>query len=348
MTNLKLNTYSTMQNMKLESAWRNIEKQHSELSPFCYFDYLKSIFQYTSRWSPTYSPMIVCVESSDGNIFMIAPMRRNICNGTLKMLGDIQGCALTDFLFSPDLSKEVEKRCVDLLMEKMGRRFKLKRIDEKSRINSYLAECGRSIKLSKVPCVRLKFTDDVDVHIKGLSSSVRQNIRTAYNRMKRDNVEYELRIWMPGEVMEQQTREKIMKLYLKRLFGKYKRHKIGNLFYQLYKTVCYKYIKHDTHSLYELSNSFHAALFSQGQLMCFMSGFTDHKNTKVVIPRLAINDTYKFYSPGYILICETMRQLVSRTTIREIDLSRGTEKYKTDLGGELYHTHSYISANHPV
>lgn len=342
MTDLKLTTYHTMCNAKLESAWHKMEKQNDRVSPFLYFDYLKYIFHQTTRWSLFYSPEIVCAESSEGNILMIAPIRRNICNGTVKMLGDIQGCALTDFLFSPDLTKKEAEKCIGLFIQKAGKKFKLKRIDENSEIKSYFTKHEADIVPGKVQCVRLKFTDDVDSYIQVLSSSVKQNLRTACNRMKRDNVEYELKVWMPGAVMEPSIREEIMKLYLKRLLGKYKKHKIGNLFYKLYKTVFYKYIKHDTRSLHELDNSFHAVLFTQGRLMCFMSGFTDGNNRKVVIPRLAINDTYKFYSPGYLLICETMKWLASHTDIREIDLSRGTEKYKTDLGGELYYTYSYV------
>lgn len=345
MTDLKLITYHTMCNAKLESAWHKMEKQNDRMSPFLYFDYLKYIFRQTTRWSLFYSPEIVCAESSEGNILMIAPIRRNIYNGTVKMLGDIQGCALTDFIFSPDMAKKEADKCIDLFIQKAGKKFKLKRISENSEIKSYFTKYEVGIVPGKVQCVRLKFTDDVNSYIQLLSSSVKQNLRTAYNRMKRDNVEYELKIWMPDAVMELPVREEIMKLYLKRLLGKYKRYKTGNLFYKLYKTAFYKYIKHDTRSLHELDNSFHAVLFTQGRPMCFMSGFTNDNNTKVVIPRLAINDTYKFYSPGYLLLCETMKWLASNTAIREIDLSRGAEKYKIDLGGELYYTYSYVFAS---
>ncbi len=336
-----------MTNAKLEKAWRSMEEQDDTLSPFLYFDYLKYIFQYTAYRNLMYSPAIVCVESSNGEILMIAPMKKNICNGKLKMLGDIQGCGTADFLFCPDLPDEIARECIKLFIKEAGTKFKLGRINENSLINSWLTQYETS-KSSEHLCVKIKFTEDVDLHLKGLSSSVKQNLRTAYNRMKRDKVEYELRVWLPGSHIEHSIKERIMQLYLKRLLGKYKRYKVGNLFYKTYKTIFYKYIKHDTYSLYELSNSFHAALFTQGKLMCFMSGFTNHKKTKVVIPRLAIDDTYKFYSPGYMLICETMKRLATDTTIREIDLSRGIEKYKTDLGGELYHTNSYIFTNHHV
>lgn len=48
---------------------------------------------------------------------------------------------------------------------------------------------------------------------------------------------------------------------------------------------------------------------------------------------LAIDMEYSFYSPGYVLLCETMKYVIPNTSIRNIDLCRGTEKYKTDMGG---------------
>lgn len=89
-------------------------------------------------------------------------------------------------------------------------------------------------------------------------------------------------------------------------------------------------------------NTFHALLFINGELASFMAGFMDHEQQKLVIPRLAIDHAFKFYSPGYVLLCETMRQLIANTAIRELDLSRGDERYKFDLGGQPYYTDSYV------
>lgn len=346
--NNKLCTYFSMHNAQLEEVWCHTEKQNCETSPFLYFDYMKYIFQCTAR-KLSVRPMIICVKSPGEGILMIAPVKKYIGSNKLKMLGDTQGCGHTDFLFKPGLSEEEAHRCINLFMSKYGKRIHLDRINENSLLHSYFAKQKETeITSGEWPCVRIKFTEDIDRHIKALSASVRQNLRTAYNRMKRDSIEYELKIWMPQNAMEPQDRKKITNLYLQRLFGRYKSRKAGNLLYKFYKTIYYSCIKHDSRSLRKSGNAFHAALFNGEECMCFMSGFANHEETRAVIPRLAINDTYKFYSPGYILICETMKWLATHSAIREIDLSRGTEKYKIDMGGELYHTHSYVSANHPA
>ena len=163
--------------------------------------------------------------------------------------------------------------------------------------------------------------------------------------MRRDGLNYELKIWLLGDKMDDNTWQQLISLYLERLLGKYKRIRFGNTFYRLYKTFLYKHTFHDTVSLRQLGNSFHAVLYNEGKPMAFMAGYVDHKCKRVVVPRLAIDFEYKFYSPGYVLIDQTMRHVAKETTIREIDLSRGTERYKTDMGGVVYHTLSFVFKN---
>ena len=76
--------------------------------------------------------------------------------------------------------------------------------------------------------------------------------------------------------------------------------------------------------------------------MGFLSGLISRDGTTVVIPRLSIDNQYRFYSPGYILLAETLHWLDSNTTCRCLDLSRGDEQYKIDMGGIKYYTASVL------
>lgn len=334
-------TYHTMGDAKLEKAWHDMEACHPQLSPFTYYDYMKHIFRQVKMCSLTYSPRIVCIESEQEGIVMIAPIKKERISGKVKMLGDIQGSGHADFLFKNGLSVEEQEVCIKLFIASAGRKYKLKRILETSPIYTFFTNHASSVCPEKTSCVSLRFPEDVDAHVKTLSSSVRQNLRTAYNRMRRNSVEYDLKVWLPGNRIKDDAWNDITKLYMKRLFTKYKTKKFGNYVYQAYKTLLYKYGKHDTHSLRSSANAFHAALYSQGVLMAFMSGYADHCGSRVLIPRLAINNDFRHYSPGYVLLNDTMHYLCAHTDIREIDLSRGTERYKTDLGGKLYFTYSF-------
>lgn len=58
----------------------------------------------------------------------------------------------------------------------------------------------------------------------------------------------------------------------------------------------------------------------------------------ILVPRLAINEKYKRYSPGLILCNEIIKECYRSGKIRCLNLLRGTEKYKYDLGGKTYIT----------
>lgn len=80
------------------------------------------------------------------------------------------------------------------------------------------------------------------------------------------------------------------------------------------------------------------ALYIDGQLAAFLSGMTD--GVRLVVPRLSINDEYRRYSPGAMLISEAIKMLASQSTIRVLDLSKGEEPYKYQLGGRIHKAYS--------
>ena len=76
-------------------------------------------------------------------------------------------------------------------------------------------------------------------------------------------------------------------------------------------------------------------------MMAFMSGFLTADKTHYSVPRIAINEDYAFYSPGCILISETLKCL-SGSQVHNLDLTRGDEPYTFKMGGTEYHTHDLV------
>lgn len=72
-----------------------------------------------------------------------------------------------------------------------------------------------------------------------------------------------------------------------------------------------------------------------------MSGLTSLSG-EYIIPRLAINDKYKSYSPGILLINETIKFLISNNKIHTLDLSQGEEEYKYKMGGVKHYSYNFI------
>ena len=69
-----------------------------------------------------------------------------------------------------------------------------------------------------------------------------------------------------------------------------------------------------------------------------MSGFANYCQRKVEIPILAMDKVYHFYSPGMLLVNETIKFFFNTRSFYCVDLCRGNEKYKTDMGGVTYNT----------
>ena len=79
-----------------------------------------------------------------------------------------------------------------------------------------------------------------------------------------------------------------------------------------------------------------------GEVAAFMFGYINQRNHSLEIPKLAINEKFGFYSPGMLLVDNTVKYLANNTSIKNLDLCRGTEQYKLKMGGKIYPTYKYI------
>ena len=335
MTFMKLQLFNNIDNPIVHKAWLAMA---AKAHPFLQYDYLSHIWKQV-RYFSLYTPQLVCIVSDQGKILMILPLKWDRFKRNYKMLADIQGCGQTDALFDPQLTEEERQACVAYFYANIHKKCRLNRLPESSLLLK--ATQGTHVDLQNRICVKIDFPQGAEALLKGLSKSVRQNLRTAYNRMNRDNMAYKLQVYR-GEEMTDEIWREIMKVYLNRLFTKHKVKALNNPLYRHIHYWKYRHIKHDTKSLRQLPNSFHAILYGNEHIMGFLSGLTNHDGTEVVIPRLAIDSQFRFYSPGYILLAETLCWLDANTTCRSIDLSRGDEQYKTDLGGLPYYTAAIV------
>ncbi len=82
-------------------------------------------------------------------------------------------------------------------------------------------------------------------------------------------------------------------------------------------------------------------LMLNGNPAAFMSGFLTNYN-EIVFPIVSMNIDYQQFSPGKLMISESVKYLQQETTIRGIDLSRGDERYKREMGGKPHYNYACI------
>ena len=339
---MKLVFIKNINSPRLKEAWKEME-QAKGVSPFLYYDYMRYIW-YQEKYFSAYSPVVACV--MEGNTYqMLLPLKWDMFKRRYKTLGDILGCGHNDALFNTSLSLEECRQSVTYFYAHIGSHLRLSRIRE----DSVLLERQdvNTDTLKSVNLVRINFPEGVDALIKSLSRNGKESVRRAYNRMRRDGIVTKLRIYRGDEISKDpEIWKAIMHIYLDRMFDKHKRGgvkgKSNKVFKFLYdfKTT---HLKHDTKSLRFLPNNLHAVLMHGDKVMAFCLCMMNHHGDWLVNPRLAINIDYGFYSPGYALLVELMRYLEKETHCRLLDLSRGTEQYKTNMGGVVYKTYQLDS-----
>lgn len=272
------------------------------------------------------------------NTVLIALFRK--LGSKLSVVGSEERFDFVDFIYGDIDTQTLYNALVSLflfLKEEIGiKEIEIKYLDVESKTYNVINDIS-----SKQKEIKISFSNvlnenldisfrDYDQYLSSLSKNTRQNIRTAYNRLKKDNYEHELK--MVSFKYEHDEFIKIHKmclnLYKKRLKKQYNCGVLA-LIMKKYDYVS-KGIMNDL--------GYISALNFNGRIVAFMEGFIDKKNKSILIPRLAIDEQFKFYSPGIVLLNETIKQMYSNKEYNFLNLLRGNEKYKIAMGCKEYLT----------
>lgn len=302
----------------VKADWERLYQLTPEVSPFLHPGAFSIAYRYFYpyyliwRTIPTFA-----VFADDVKVRAIVPLLKS--KGKYHLFGDVNGfneCGLLydDCAILPDV--------ISLLHKRFGE-VEFMKIDERSPISNYKGEMT-----TVSNNVAIMFDEDFDEYFKGLSKSVRQNIRTAYNRLKTDGQSLSMKYFSSDNIKLYgggMPIDELIRLYIKRHSERYGvatgRLKQWFLTHQSFATRYY----------IEAPNAFTSVLYINSEIVGFLSGL--HNDRILIVPRLSIDSDYRRYSPGLILVCETIKYLQQNAAIRCLDLSLGDEQYKYQLGG---------------
>lgn len=280
------------------------------------------------------SEILLC---SLGDAQIICPLAIDRRKKEIFLLGDFSAVGYCDLIYGPDTT-DAQFDAVFAALKKRypGSALKFNKVNESSGLCAYLMRGGSSGSQSECVCVSLG--DDYDAYYQSLSKHSRQNIRTAYNRMNRDGRKYEFQIVQGTDRLTKQQRDDIIRVYCTRMHDKFGKEVLP---YPIMYTA-QRYFNPIVRSLNILDNQFQALLYIDGELAAFLSGLRNGDGSRIVVPRLAMNDAFDFYEPGIILLRETADFLCREYPNTELDLSRGNEKYKFAMGGKTHLNYSFV------
>jgi hypothetical protein len=208
-------------------------------------------------------------------------------------------------------------------------------VKENSFLADFLMNDDRILKIN-LPAVAIQLEENYDTYLQSLSKSVKQNIRTAYNRLKRDDLDYALTILNKTDTPNINF-EKLKELYvLRNDFRKEKHNWKVNIFQILNNGFSEPADMFDLNELKQTDFTLGLLKFNN-EIAAYFFGF--EKNGKIEINRVVINEAFKFYSPGMILFNEFIK-IAFENDLKIIDLTNGDEKYKFDLGGEIHNVYN--------
>lgn len=296
----------------ISKDWERLYNITPEVSPFLNPDAMSICIKY---FYPYYIvrrclPLFLLFYEQD-SIKAIAPMLK-YSNGKMELFGFANGFNESGMLFE---SEEILPECIRLIKEKYGVAEFLK-IDERSPLAVFAQQYTHSTSNAEI-----RFGNDFDEYFKNLSKSARQNIRTAYNRLSSDDNTVEIEVFSGDDKL---PIDDIINLYSQRHEKKYG-VKTGFLKKWFLKTQSFA-----TQLYLHSPNALTFVLYVNGNMAAFMSGLSG--NGRLIIPRLSIDETFKRYSPGMLLVVEAIKYLIKTTDIRVLDLSQGQEQYKYNLG----------------
>ena len=279
----------------------------------------------------------IAVYDESGMLIVLAPLYIDE-SGLCRCAGSTHNIDYQDFIYNSEDRDKVQL-AIDIICAELAKRgfgsLVVDKLVETSVTNTLLPTCRSDCGgMSKSVSIELQISN-WQGYFDSLGKHVRQNVRTAYNRIRRDGHKVSFAFYSAvgsGKELRDLTARRVLaqcrQLYLKRQEDKYHKSSFASKLWLSFLNYTAQSVPGE--------NGFLSVMWFDGELAAYMEGYLNADRKAIEVPRLAINDKFGWYSPGCVLIAELVKYLLSNTNIKKIDLCRGTEKYKYDMGGGEY------------
>lgn len=327
---LKIKKHSSI--WTIRKRWLALEENNEGQNVYQSYFVQKSIalrlpiYVIPGRYKPFYFEII------DGDeTVLIAPLCKFWGEEKYSIIGKFNGIQSYDFIYDHTKSKAQMKEYLLFLFRSLkAEHISIYNMPESSLVFCIMDEMGMVEDVHRNENVNICFGKDYDKYLSGLSKHMRQNIRTAYNRIQNDNLRMRFEFYIKTPI----SRKKLNSLIDVYCHRHEKRYQVNT---SAVKKLYLKYFDFSTYCQQHYKNVY-AILYIEDKIAAFLSGLIDERADSAVIPRLSIDDTFSRYSPGIVLINEVAKKFTSEAEIENLDLSKGSEGYKISMGGKCYYS----------
>ena len=325
---------------QIQDEWKALESG-DEMTMFqSFLWHLVLLEQYIPMDTDKFESIYAIVES-DGLPCMIAPLW--VVKKTFRLLNQKGIYLLGRGCFSDYLNfvyQTFDGNAFDYLLRDLSQRYGANRfffenIREATSIYRYIIDNYMVSKNSEYPCVGLSLPSSMEEYHRMLSKNSRQNIRTANNRLKKDG-----RSLIYNFDDQQVDRNRCLEIRESKLLVKYSDFP---LMYK-YKYIILNHLRYQFNSFIPFmcysESKVMTACDGEGNLRAFFNYGFDTKEKFIRVMAAGTDLEFARYSPGMLLMYNFILNSIQEGSLKEIDFTRGDEKYKFSLGGHqrLNHT----------
>ena len=316
------------------------------MSPYQSFDFLNITGKGMTDKQPWLTLFMrelnVVYRNKNGDVIVVAPMlyqRKNSgCHVWLR--GVWTSAGHLDFVYDSDqYTYEVFSEIIDETVKKLGKCiFHFTKVQQKSLTVKYIERKFQDVYEKRIEeCATIILPETYDAWFASLKKSAKQNIRTAYNRMNRENLSFEF-VFRENESLKDGEYKEMIRLYSQRLAQK---NSLKESAVILHILKFLKTVNPMTKALKKMKNTSCGIIRINDEIAgCFWG--VSCNDGRLIIPRLSINNKYGVYCPGGLLIAETIKKLTEENRkYTEFDLSCGDEPYKYTYGAVPHYNLSY-------
>lgn len=218
--------------------------------------------------------------------------------------------------------------CLSIILQKYAKyEVFFENINEKSVLYSVFS----SLNMKRDICVKIEFdTNLYEDYFLRLSKHQRQNIRTAYNKLKRESIEYAIEKYDLTKPIPSNISKKCQLMYENRCEIKNRRN-MSQLVYKILE-LRDRLTNPLTRFISKERERTTFILYFDKEPVAYMSGFYNSLHDTFFVPRLSCNNKYLKYDAGILMLNESIKMLL-KENIKVVDLTRGDEPYKYAMGG---------------
>ncbi len=214
------------------------------------------------------------------------------------------------------------------------------------RENTLFCDCMQKAQASVTKeriAVQVDLIESKEDYEHSLTKNVRQNLRTAKNRMVKDGFIYDLEVM--GKTQDETLLHRLTELHIARM--KEKNNNTEDLFHRVSSGIRIAYRARRekknniiTESMKRMEASCLVIVRLNDDIAGYLYGLYDRQTVRIM--QNCVKAEYRFYSPMFRGAYDFILSQYDSDHPMKVDFTRGNEKYKYDLGGKEITLFSYV------